>query len=260
MLARPRERPREAASRRLLPSICTFVQPSYPYSFNAHPLAHGMDTLIGGVTVIPKFDGGTCGGAGRNTLICVEPKDRVAGATVTVAVPLCAVPLGVVTENEYDPVGTLPATVSLTWRLWEDAPVIVAVSPVCVKLTAVALFRLVPVIVALVVIPCPTRLGSMALIVGVSMVNGCGLVAVPLVLVTVTGPVVAPVGTVVMIVLAVEEVTVADVPLNLTWLAEGVELNPKPWICTVVPTMPLEGDRKKMPMLPVLPPPDGVKC
>src|SRR5712691_6617146 len=192
----------------------------------------GVKTLIALVFVADGpasvWDAVTVNGIFTLTGKRVTPRVSTGGRTVTVMDPLWAVPLGVVTENEYDPVGTLAATVILTWRLWEDAPVIVAVSPVCVKVTAVALLRLLPVMVAIVVIPCATRLGSMALIVGVSTVKGCGLVAVPLVLVTVTGPVVAPVGTVVTIALAVEDVTVADVPLKLTWLAEAVGLNPKP--------------------------------
>jgi hypothetical protein len=94
---------------------------------------------------------------------------------------------------------------------------------------------------------------------GTSTVKGCGLVAVPLVFTTVMGPVVAPLGTVVVIELVVEDETVAVVPLNFTWLADGVGLNPKPRIVTVAPTSPLVGVTTKMPMLPVLPPPDEVK-
>jgi len=51
---------------------------------------------------------------------------------------------------------------------------------------------------------------------GTNTVKDRGLVAVPLVFATVMGPVVAPVGTVVVIELAVEDETVAVVPLNFT--------------------------------------------
>ena len=92
--------------------------------------------------------GATCAGGGTKTVTRAVVKPGVAGATVTVTVPLWAVPSGVVTENVYEPAGTLPATVSLICRLCAVAPVIVAVMPVWVKLTAVAFFRLSPAIVA----------------------------------------------------------------------------------------------------------------
>ncbi|HLO25550.1 MAG TPA: hypothetical protein VK187_05510, partial [Geobacteraceae bacterium] len=58
---------------------------------------------------------------------------------------------------------------------------------------------------------------------------------------TVIVPVVAPVGTVVTIWVAVELVTTAVVPLNMTTLLAGVVLKLVPVMVTVVPTGPWEG-------------------
>jgi hypothetical protein len=66
------------------------------------------------------------------------------------------------------------------------------------------------------------------------IVNADGLVAEPPGAVTAIEPVVAPVGTVVTICVAVDEVTVADVPLNVTVFWPGVALNPVPEIVTAV--------------------------
>jgi len=53
-------------------------------------------------------------------------------------------------------------------------------------------------------------------------------VAVPLGLVTVMGPVVAPAGTATTIAATVEELTAAAVPLKVTVFELGVVLNPSP--------------------------------
>src|SRR2546430_920097 len=161
-----------------------------------------------------------------------------------------------VTVNVYGPSGTDAPTKRLIGRLCDVAPDrIVATRPALEKLTVVASARLNPPMITLVVTSLATRLGSMPeMIGGTSTVKGWGLVAVPLVFVTVMGPVVAPVGTVVVIELAVADVTVAGVPLNLTWLLAVVGLNPKPSICTMVPTSVLEGEKKKTPIAPPLPP------
>jgi hypothetical protein len=67
------------------------------------------------------------------------------------------------------------------------------------------------------------------------------LVAVWPLTVTLTGPVVAPAGTVTTKLVAVALVTVADVPLNFTVLFEGVVLKLVPLIVTDVPTAPIVG-------------------
>ena len=54
-------------------------------------------------------------------------------------------------------------------------------------------------------------------------------------------PVVAPAGTVVVMLVAVEAVTVATVPLNLTILLACVVLKLVPVMVTVAPTCPLVG-------------------
>ncbi|MGA7827829.1 MAG: hypothetical protein WCA04_09220, partial [Geobacteraceae bacterium] len=71
-----------------------------------------------------------------------------------------------------------------------------------------------------------------------------GDVAVLLPTITVTDPVVAPAGTVVTIWVAVELVTTAAVPLNITMLLAGVVLKLVPVMVTVVPGGPEDGARE----------------
>src|SRR5688572_26813040 len=59
-------------------------------------------------------------------------------------------------------------------------------------------------------------------------VKGTLLAVVPDAVVTVINPVVAPAGTVVEICVALEEMTVATVPLNFTTFSEDVSLNAVP--------------------------------
>jgi hypothetical protein len=68
--------------------------------------------------------------------------------------------------------------------------------------------------------------------------------------VTEIGPLVAPAGTVTTRLVVVAETTVATVPLNLTSFAEGVALNPWPWIVRDVFGPPLCGVKPKMTRLP----------
>jgi hypothetical protein len=72
--------------------------------------------------------------------------------------------------------------------------------------------------------------GEKLVIVGAPTVttNAPALVAAPVGVVTVIDPVVAPVGTAVARVVAVDVVTVAAVPLNVTVLEEAVVLKPVP--------------------------------
>jgi hypothetical protein len=74
-------------------------------------------------------------------------------------------------------------------------------------------------------------------------------VADPAGAVTAIDPVVAPAGTVVTICVAVDAVTVAFVPLNVTVFWPGVALNPVPAMVTGVPTGPLPGDTAMMLMV-----------
>lgn len=68
-----------------------------------------------------------------------------------------------------------------------------------------------------------------------------GLLTVLQSAVTATVPVVAPDGTVVVMLVAVLAVTIAVVPLNLTLLLAGVALKFVPMMVMVVPTLPLGG-------------------
>jgi len=67
------------------------------------------------------------------------------------------------------------------------------------------------------------------------------LMAVCPLTVTLTGPVVAPAGTVTTKLVAVALVTVADVPLNFTVLLDGVGSKLVPLIIIDAPTGPLAG-------------------
>src|SRR5256886_8898109 len=76
-------------------------------------------------------------------------------------------------------------------------------------------------------------------------VTGVQTCALPISTVTLMGPVVAPVGTVVVSWFVVAAVTVAVVPLNFTVFALGVALKFWPWIVTVCPTPPCAGEKLK---------------
>ncbi len=67
--------------------------------------------------------------------------------------------------------------------------------------------------------------------------------------VTTTLPVVAPLGTVAVILVALQLVAVALVPLNLTVLVPWVDPNPLPLIVIEAPTAPEFGDKLVMLMM-----------
>jgi len=73
-----------------------------------------------------------------------------------------------------------------------------------------------------------------------SIVNALALVAVPPAVVTLSGPVVAPTGTVATIVVADVTVKVAGVPLNRTAV---VPVKFAPLMVTPLPTTPLAGEK-----------------
>jgi hypothetical protein len=75
-------------------------------------------------------------------------------------------------------------------------------------------------------------------------VNDELLVPVPLAVVTVTTPDVAPIGTVVVMLVDELAITVAAVPLNFTVLFAGVALKFVPVIVTVAPTSPCAGENE----------------
>lgn len=66
------------------------------------------------------------------------------------------------------------------------------------------------------------------------------MIVIPLTVMAI-GPVVAPVGTVVVILVDVDAVTIAETPLKLTELLAGVVLKFVPAIITVAPEAPLDG-------------------
>ena len=99
--------------------------------------------------------------------------------------------------------------------------------------------KFVPVIVTWV--PGSPFVGVKLVMVGSCTVKSVALVPVPSPTVTEIGPVVAPEGTVVSIVVVVDVITVAAVPLNFTVLSAGVRLKFVPVIVTEVPKGPIVG-------------------
>src|SRR3989442_337907 len=154
------------------------------------------------------------------------------GGLMTVKLPaLLAVPPGVATL-----IGPLEAPAGTV--------AVIAVAELTVKLaltllnsTAVAPLKLVPLMVT--VVPTPPLVGEKLVIVGGGMtVKLPALLAVPPGVVTLSGPVVAPDGTVAVMVVAEFTVKLALVPLNRTAEAP-VKL--VPLMVTLVPTGPLAG-------------------
>jgi hypothetical protein len=142
---------------------------------------------------------------------------------------LVAVPDGVVrvTRPVVAPFGTTVST------RFTDTNENVADTPL--NLTAVTPVKLVPLIVT--DVPGEPLFGARPLILG-PIVNEPPLVTVPADVVTEILPVVAPLGTVVLIRVTLATENVAETPLNLTALTLE---NPVPLIPTAVPTPPLVG-------------------
>jgi len=164
----------------------------------------------------------------------VGEKLLIVGAGMTVKLlPLLAVPPEVVTliGPVEAPLGTVAAI--------EVDEFTVKLALVPLNRTAEAPVKLVPLIVT--VVPTPPLVGEKLVIVGGGMtVKLLALLAVPPGVVTLIGPVVAPLGTVAAI--EVDEFTVklALVPLNRTVLAP---VKFAPLMVTVVPTPPLAGEK-----------------
>src|SRR5207237_8480505 len=122
----------------------------------------------------------------------------------------------------------------------------IAVSEVTVKValtplndTDVAPLKFVPLIVTLV--PTGPLVGvKLAIVGGLTTVNELALVAVPSGVVTLSGPVLAPAGTVAWIAVSEVTVKVALTPLKATDVAP---LKLVPLMVTVVPTGPLPGEK-----------------
>ena len=163
------------------------------------------------------------------------------GAGINVNPARVAVPPGVVTL-------TLPEVPEPTTAVMLVAETtlneVAAVPP---KLTAVAFVKLVPVMVT--DVPTAPLVGLKLVMVGAGAAVTVKLVALVPVsppTVTVMAPVVAPVGTDVVMPVLVLAVTVAVVPLNFTVLLAGVVEKFVPEIVTVAPTVPLVGAKPLM--------------
>src|SRR6266403_762979 len=155
----------------------------------------------------------------------------VGGLTTVNALLLVAVPPGVVTLS--GPVVAPAGTVA--WIAVSEVTVKLAPKPL--NATVVAPLKFVPLIVTLV--PTDPLVGAKLAIVGpLPTVKALLLVAVPPGVVTLNGPVVAPVGTVAWIAVAELTVKFALTPLNATAVAP---LKFVPLIVTLVPTEPLVG-------------------
>lgn len=102
-----------------------------------------------------------------------------------------------------------------------------------------------PVPVMVTVVPVAPLVGEKLVIDGIT-VKFDDEVAVWLLTVTLIGPVVAPDGTVVTISVLVELVTTAAVPLKLTALFAAVVSKFAPTMVTVVPAVPLAGEKLEM--------------
>jgi hypothetical protein len=122
-----------------------------------------------------------------------------------------------------------------------DAVTVAAVPLKATVLFAGVVLKLVPVIVT--IAPTTSLAGAKPVMVGAGVitVKSEALVVLRKSTETETLPVVAPTGTVVVMLVAVDTVTVARVPLKVTTLSAGVVLKLVPVIVTVVPTIPLEG-------------------
>src|SRR5437016_7677977 len=159
------------------------------------------------------------------------------GGFTTVNEPvLVAVPPGVVTLS--GPVVAPAGTVA--WIAVLEVTVKVALTPL--KATAVAPVKFVPLIVTLVPTG-PLPGAKLAMVGGLSTLNELALVAVPPGVVTLSGPVVAPAGTVARIAVSEVTVKVALTPLKATAVAP---LKLVPLIVTLVPTGPVVGERPAM--------------
>jgi hypothetical protein len=158
------------------------------------------------------------------------------GITVKLVTLVTVTPL-VVTEIFPDdaPEGTLVVMVS------EVDAVTIATTPLkSTTFSLAVVLKFVPVMTTSA--PTAPLAGLNPVIVGFpKTVKSFELVMVTPLVVTVIGPVVAPLGTVTVMLVVVDEITVALTPLNLTTLLTAVVLKFVPVIITVAPGAPLDG-------------------
>src|SRR5207245_137037 len=136
----------------------------------------------------------------------------VGGGTTVNAALLVAVPAGAVTLS--GPVVAPAGTVA--WIAVAEVTVKLALTPL--NATAVAPVKFVPLIVTLVPTD-PLAGAKLAIVGGVDTVNAPELVPVPPGVVTLSGPVVAPAGTVAWMAVSEDTVKLAPAPLNATAVA-----------------------------------------
>jgi hypothetical protein len=182
-----------------------------------------------------------CGGL--EVPFATVPKSIAAGVKVTVLdeetvkpVELVPVPLGVVTL-----IGPVVAPLGTEVEIWVSE-LTVKVDEVPLKVTDVAPVNPDPEMVT--AVPAGPLVGEKDEMLGgvaVVTVKLAELVPVPLGVVTLIGPVVAPAGTEVLIWVSEFTVKVAAVPLKFT---EVAPVNPEPETVTVVPVGPLVGENE----------------
>jgi hypothetical protein len=161
----------------------------------------------------------------------VGVNDVIVGEGINVKPALVAVPPAVVTDTFPDAPASTTAMMLVADTTINEAA---AVPP---KLTAVVPVKFVPVIVT--VVPAEPPVGVKFVIVGgIAIVKLLALVTVLHPIVTLTVPVVAPAGTVVVMLVAVLAVGVAVTPLNLIMLLVGVRSKFVPVMVTVAPILP----------------------
>lgn len=166
----------------------------------------------------------------------VGENEEMVGTAVTMkSVALVPVPFAVVTVifPVFAPLGT-----TVVIRVAESTVKPAFVPP---NFTVIAPVKSDP--VKTTVVPTGPVVGEKELIVGAPTVTvkSVALVAVPLAVVTVIFPVVAPAGTVAVILVAEVTVNVAETPLNLT---DEAPVKPVPVMVTFVPTDPLLGENE----------------
>lgn len=142
------------------------------------------------------------------------------------------------TETEILPVIAPAGTITV--RLVVEDAVTRAATPLNVTLLLVEVaLKLVP--VKITVAPTAPLFGVKSVIVGVGTMKLVELLPVIPLNVTEIGPVVAPTGTVVVILVVVEVVTTLEMPLNFTVFSDGTLLKLVPEMVTVTPYAPLVG-------------------
>ena len=168
------------------------------------------------------------------TVAVIGLKEETTGGLINVKIPaLTAVPPGVVTLILL----VILAVAGTTAVICVSESTLKLAAAMVLNLTAVAPVKLAPVIMT--DVPTGPEVGEKLSILGITLKMAV-LVAVPPAVVTLIVPVVAPLGTVVLIEVAERTVKIAAVPLKLTAVAP-VKLEPD--MVMIVPTLPAVGEK-----------------